>query len=124
MGIGQRFRTFIGPRPDLDQRAQDESEQHEHRLLLEAGQQPVQELGESQDAHDATEAENDEHRPVQVSDGLHDVVVLAHDHQDETARDARQDHRAHGDGAAQENEEPVVKTEETPVVEEATKEEN
>ena len=108
MGIGQRFDAFIGPGPDLHQGAEHEAQQHQHGLFLEAAQQPVQELCEREDARNAAQPEDDEHGPVQVRDGLHDVVVLAHDHEDETARNARQDHRAHGDRAAQEDEEPVV----------------
>ena len=108
MGIRQRFYAFVRPGPDFHQRTQHEAQQHEHRLLLEAAQQPVQELRESQDAYHAAQGENNEHRPVEVGHGLHDEIVLAHDHEDEAPGDAGQDHRAHGDGTAQEDEKPVV----------------
>ena len=108
MRLRQRLDAFIGPGPDLDQGAQHEAQQHQHGLLLEAAQQPVQELREGEDAHDAAQAEDDEHGPVEVRHGLHDVVVLAHNHENEAARDARQDHRAHGNGTAEEDKEPVI----------------
>ena len=96
------------PRPDLHKSPDDEADQHQHRLPFAACQQPVEELGECQDADDAADSEHGQDGDVQIAHGLHHIVVFSEDDQDEAARDARQNHGAYGDCTAYEDEpEPV-----------------
>ena len=65
-------------------------------------------MREGDDACGGADDEDDDHGDVQVADGLHDVLVLAEQQQDEGSRDARQDHGADGDGTREHDEPPVV----------------
>ena len=98
--IGGLKGSFVSPRPDLDQGTDREADQHEQGLLLEMGDQPVENLREGNDSHNAADCEHCQDRDIQIAYRTHDVVVFAEKHQDETARNAWKDHRADCDCAA------------------------
>ena len=83
----------VAPWPHLHERTDDESGKDDERLLVPAGEQPVQELRESEDADNRSDEENGDDRQVasdfltcdESRDDAHDVLIFSEDQEDEAA---------------------------------------
>ncbi len=98
------------PRPDLDQRTDHKASQKGNGLVVPVLEKPGKEVGEGQKTGYRTNQVESQARKVKGADALHKILVLDHQNQKETARDARQDHAADAGSTGNQNEPPGVRS--------------
>ena len=83
--LSHHHAELVAPRPDLDQGTEGETDQGDQRRPFVMCYQPVQKFGEGGESDHAADSEHDEHRPVELADGRHDIFILPEENQDEAS---------------------------------------
>ena len=72
-------------------------------------EQPRQQMRKRDDARSGSDHENRDDGNIELPDSVHDILVFAQQQQNESSRDAGENHGADGDGAREHHEPPVVR---------------